>query len=553
MFSWVGVSPWVRAQVLAQAVGVDLEKGKDVLLEKNQSYLPQGGIQKKGSLWASKAKVPEVKTSQTKTSKAKVVKASPSLKSNKSKGFKHSKNKKGKRSKKDRNLSSLEVKGTGISLDVERWTLENGLRVLLHPQPRVPKVFFLTLFNVGSVDEDEEKGETGIAHLLEHLLFQGSRKYSAKEYNRGVESRGISSNAFTSFDYTGYHYNMPPEHLEWIIKVEADRLGWPLLSQKYLDKEKPVVLEERRQRFNAPSSRLFAHSMKMLFKDHSYSHPIIGYVKDITNYTRQQVVDFHHKYYVPSNAVLALAGDFDRTQAKTWIQKHYGKIPSKPLERVNVSFSSSQKEPRTQRFEELTQATSFTVSFQGVEMKSPDSYALDVLAFILGSGSSSRLHRELIHNQQVGIGASASHMSLRNGGIFYVFAQLYPHVKPEKALNLVKRELKKLQTSFALDEEIEKAKVSILKGVVDHLATLDGRAQLLADLELYFGDYQRISEELEYYKKVTVQDVLNVAKKYLNPHQMNINILVPKTKKTLSPPAKTSTKTSAKEESSSSP
>ena len=378
---------------------------------------------------------------------------------------------------------------------------------------------------MGSVDE--KQGEKGIAHTLEHLLFQGSKKYSAKKYNFGIESKGISTNAFTSFDSTGYYYDLPPEHLEWIIKVEADRMGWPLLSKKYLKKEKLVVLEEKRQRANSPTSRLFKYSMKMLFKNHPYEHPIIGYTQDIQNYTQQQVRDFFYKHYVPSNAVLVLAGDFDEAQAKTWIQTHYEKIPSGTVKRSPPPALSPQKKTRTQQFKEPTQTTHLYIAFQGPEMGAPDGYALDILADILGGGSYSRLYKKLVYSHPLSTGVSTYLMSLKTEGAFTIHTGLYPHVKPQKVLGLIKEELKKLQTHLVQEEEMERAKTFIIKGTVDQLATLRGRANLLAHWELFFGDYQKMSEELNLYKKVTAQDIFDVAKKYLSPHQMNISTLSP--------------------------
>ena len=414
-----------------------------------------------------------------------------------------------------------------FSLNVERWDLENGLRVLFHPRPRIPKVYFQTLFKVGS--QDEKEGETGIAHTLEHLLFKGSRYYSGKTFNREIEDRGIFTNAATSYDYTLYYYDLFPEHLKWLIKVEADRMGWPLLRRKDLQAEKPIILEERRMRLtNSPWGTLYTKSLELLFATHTYGRPIIGYVQDIEGYTRKQVRDFYHKYYIPSNAVLVIAGNFNTAEVKKWLKKYYGKIPSGTLEKSLSPQEPKQTKSRTQNIQKEVQGTYLSLTFQGTPQSNPDSYALDVLGAILGGGSSSRLYRRLAHFNRVSTSIYSGHSSMNTGGFFYIESQLYPNKAPQKAIYLIQDELNKLRTQQVRSWEIQKVKAQIMKSKVDSLTTLKGRSRLLAYYELFLGNYERAFDELKNYEQVTARQILEVANKYLKPNQANITTLSPK-------------------------
>ena len=409
---------------------------------------------------------------------------------------------------------------------VERWILKNGLRILFHPSSRIPKVYYHTLFAVGSADEKE--GETGLAHTLEHLLFKGDRNQSGSAFKQAVEKRGISIKATTSYDYSLYDYDLPSQHLKWLIQMEANRISRPLLYKKDLKTEKPVILEKRSFQLHCdPWEKLYLKSMELLFGKHPYGQPIIGHVKDIKNSTKKQVSHFYTKYYVPQNAILVIAGDFDPAKAKKWIQKSYGKIPQKPLEKLPLPKGPPQKQFRKQTFHQEVKTTYLSISFQGAPKGTPDSYALDVLSFILGGNTTSRLYRRSVYFNRVSPNIYSLNNSYHQGGAFLIQSQIYPNVKPERALYLIKDELRKLRMSAVSPREIQKVKAHFTKTQVERLATLKGRSHLLAYYELFLGGYQKSFHFLEHYKTVTPQKILQIANKYLKPTQMNITLLSP--------------------------
>ena len=414
--------------------------------------------------------------------------------------------------------------------EVEKWTLKNGLKVILHPESHRPRVYYQTLFAVGSGDEKE--GERGMAHLLKGLLFKGSRNKSGSAFRSETEKRGIDMHASISYDYSSYAYHLPPQHLKWVIKTEADRMAWPLLRKRDLQTEKSLLLQERTLQWeSSPWGSLHPQSMKLLFNKDPYGHPILGNVEDIKNYTRKQVKDFYAKHYVPNNAVLVLSGNFHSSQVKKWIQKYYKNIrsPSVPKEKFLSVLSNAppQTQARKQNLYKNIKAIYLSVLFKGVPEEAPDSQTLEVLSFILGENTASRLYRRLVYFNRVALSIDSHYHAHRRGGFFLIKLPVYPHIKPARALYLIKDELRKLRTKPVYYPEIRKARNHLMKNLMVRFSILKERSHLLAYHELFSGNHQKAFHLLNDYNRVTSQKILKAANKYLKPRQMNITILSP--------------------------
>lgn len=417
-----------------------------------------------------------------------------------------------------------------ISLPVTRFTLENGLTVLLLEDHSVPMVSYHTWYRVGS--RDEYPGVTGAAHMLEHMMFKGAKKYDGKSFDRIFHENGITNNAFTSNDYTGFYENLPSSKLELVMDMEVDRMSSLALNPEDLKSEKEVVKEERRWRVdNNPMGLLRELMMGTMFKVNSYKWPVIGYMKDIENYDVEKLRFFYNTYYVPNNAVLVIVGDFKTSTVKSLIEKYYGKLPSRPLPERNYKVEPVQTVQQNAGLKKDVQNSSFVVAFQSPKQGSSDMYALDLAANILGYGTSSRLHKRLVYSKQIATSAYAYNYSMKDAGIFAVGVNLKPGLPIQDALNVVYNEVWKMRTQKVTTQELEKAKTQVMKDLVDSLKTMDGKARALAVNEIVNGTYETLFTDLEKYQAVSADDIKSVAEKYTQQTQRSIITLEPKVNK----------------------
>lgn len=416
-----------------------------------------------------------------------------------------------------------------INLPVVKYQLANGMTVLLQKDATVPIVSYHTWYRVGSRDEAE--GITGAAHMLEHMMFKGSKNYSNKQFDHVIHENGIVNNAFTSFDYTGFYQNLPPSKLELVMKLEVDRMSSLLLNPEDLLKEREVVKEERRWRIdNNPMGLLRELTMATVFKVHAYKWPVIGTMNDISHYEVPTLRKFYEQYYVPNNAILVIVGDIDIDQTKKWIQKYYGPLASREIPTRSYVKEPIQKVQYNAKLKQDVQVTTFNVAYQGVPQSHEDSYALDLASQILGGGTSSRLYKRLVYKDQTASQAFSYHSTMQDHGVFAVGVTLKPGAEMQKPLEIVYNELYKLRTSLVSENELKKVKTLAMKSVVDSLTTADGKARALATYEILTGSYENLMTDISKYNKVTAEEIQKVAQKYLNQQQRSIIILEPKKK-----------------------
>lgn len=424
-------------------------------------------------------------------------------------------------------VSNTAAEPIKIQFPVEKYTLDNGLTVLLAEDHSVPMVSFHTWYRVGS--RDEKEGVTGAAHMFEHMMFKGSKKYSGKDFDRILHENGIVNNAFTTSDYTGYYENLPSSKLELMMDVEVDRMKNLNLLAEDLKSELQVVGEERRWRVdNNPMGLLREMTMSLLYTTHPYSWPVIGWMKDIQAYTVEKLRPFYEQYYVPNNAVLVLSGDFDSSSAKKMIQKYYGGLEKKELPPRNFPKEPALKAPKFKALKWDVASPSVVVAFQGVEAGHADAYALDIASSIIGGGKSSRLYKRLVYNAQTASSVSAFNATPIDPGYFGIFATMKPGQNWKLAEEAALAEVEKLKTSLVSEKELEKVKNQILMDSIEGLTTLDGKAQGLAQNEITFGNYERLFTDIEKYRLVTAQDVQRVAKLYLKANARVTAVLEPK-------------------------
>jgi zinc protease len=413
--------------------------------------------------------------------------------------------------------------------EVIRFTLSNGLRVVLQPDSRIPMISYHTWYRVGS--KDEQPGHTGAAHMLEHMMFKGGKKYSGKDFDRILNENGIQHNAFTSWDYTGFFQDIPPHALEIIIDLEMDRMGFLKLDPKDLVSEKQVVAEERRQVIEDRPVALMRENLWGLMFTHSpYRWPIIGYAVDIENYEIKTLRHFYESYYTPNNGVLVLVGNFDPVKTRRLIERSYSKLKAKELPARKFPEEPSQTSARRKEFTANAQTTSLMIGFPTVPLGHPDTHALDVLSIILGEGDSSRLSEQLRIRDGLVSAVSSGSIAAEKKGSFLIQAFVRSGVKHQRVEEKIWQVIEQLRTRPIRQEELEKARNQVFAEVVSELATFSGRARNLAFYELMRGGYEKMYEDLEAVQKVTLADLNRVSGEYLNAARSSTVILLPGSK-----------------------
>lgn len=421
-----------------------------------------------------------------------------------------------------------------IEFAVEKEVLPNGLTVLYHSDRSVPLVSFHSWFKVGS--KDEKPGLTGIAHLFEHMMFKGSKKFTGDQFDLLLQSNGATNNAFTTQDYTGYHINAPSSKLELLMDIESDRMANLKIDKAALDSERDVVKEERRYRLDDnPMGLLWQGIFSTVFKVHPYKNEVIGTMEDLGRVTPEIAQDFHRVYYSPSNAIIVLAGDFEVAKAKELVRKYYGAIPKQVVTRVQHAEEPRQTAPRSTFIKRDIGAWTFAINYKVPKAGTDESYALDVLSAVLGRGPSSRLYRRLVYKDQIATSASTSNNSLQDDGLFQVFVSMKPQSKKGTAqrqfLNAqraVYGEMWRPRNLKITASELERARNQILMAQVESLKSIHGKAEALATNEILFGDYKRVFTDLDRYMKVTPEMIQKVAKSYLSPERSSLVVVRPK-------------------------
>ena len=405
-----------------------------------------------------------------------------------------------------------------IHFDVERFQLPNGLTVLLHEDHSTPLISYHTWFRVGS--KDEEPGFTGIAHLFEHMMFKGAKRYGNKEFDRILRSNGATLNAFTSKDYTGYYINLPSHGLELVMDLESDRMESLQITAANLQSEREVTKEERRSRVeNSIKGTIYENMFLTAFQKHPYRFPIVGLMEDLDNVTVEKCKEFFRQYYAPNNAVIVIVGDFNSQKVKTLLNKYYGSIPRQSIHRQAYQKESIQKRKRSKVIFKDVQNESLAIGFHVSKAGDNDSYALDLLADMLGGNKSSRLYKKLVYESQLASSVSAYAYTPKDPGIMQIAVSLKPKSNSKKVLKIISEEIKQAQKKLFTEDEIERTKTSVLLAHIDSMKSFHGKAQSLAINEIIMGDYQFFFKDVERYSKVSAQHIQSVAKKYLNPWQ----------------------------------
>jgi zinc protease len=405
-------------------------------------------------------------------------------------------------------------------------TLDNGLRVILLEDHRSPIVSFQVWYRVGS--RNEQRGATGLAHLLEHMMFKGTPRYGPRQFAALVEQNGGQNNAFTTQDVTAYYVNIAADHLGLVVDLEADRMQNLVLDPKEIDAEREVVIEERRTRTeDDPEGFLGEEVGALAFKAHPYGQPIIGWMADIKRITPEELRAFYRTYYVPNNAIVVAVGAFKAPEALALIRQKFGPIPRRPVPPVTAVEPPQNGERRVQ-VSRPAQLPVVYLAYHVPSQQSPDAPALELLSMILSGGRASRIYRHLIQERQLALNAGGDYNYFAlDPNLFWFWATPLPPQTPETLEKALLEEMDKLKNEPVTEEELARAKNQIEAAFVFQQDSVHRRATLLARFEL-IGGYEQLDTFVQKMRAVTAADVQRVARAYFPEDRKNVGVLLPR-------------------------
>ena len=410
----------------------------------------------------------------------------------------------------------------------EEYDLENGLHVILHQDNSTPIVTVSVLYHVGSKNEPE--GRTGFAHFFEHLMFEGSENIDRGEFDKYITGAGGVNNANTTFDRTFYYDLLPSNQLELGLWLESERMLHATIDSTGIATQKEVVKEEKRMRIdNQPYMSFQEKIFRAAYKGTNYEWTPIGSFTDIDAATEQDFKDFYATFYVPNNATLSIAGDINVDQTKEWINTYFAGIPkgTKEIPRPSITAPDLGGEVRETVFDNV-QLPAVMYGYRMPKQGTDDYYALQLLTTLLSGGQSARLYKELVDKEQIAMQVFAFPYSLENGGLFITIGLANLGKSPEDLETSMEREIDKVKKELISEKEYQKLQNQIENDFVSSNSTGRGVAESLADYHVYFGDANLINNEIERYKKVTREDIMKVAQKYLNKDNRVVLYYLPK-------------------------
>jgi predicted Zn-dependent peptidase len=423
-------------------------------------------------------------------------------------------------------LMSAPALGQQIAPPVQRHTLKNGMQVLILEDHSAPTFTYMTYFKVGS--RNEAPGITGISHLFEHMMFNGSAKFGPKVFDRLVESGGGYSNGSTWTDYTNYYEEVSSESLETVLDLESDRMRSLLITPENLEQERGIVKEERRLRTdNSTEGKLFELLMANAFLASPYRWPVVGWEPDLNNINLQDCKDYFRTYYAPNNAVVAIVGDVDTARVRALMDKYFGDLPAQAPPRAVVDAEPEQKGEKRIVHRMEAELPAVMLGYKAVEFAHADYAATEVIRSILSDGESSRLYSALIYDQQIATDVSAFFRPTMNQGLFVLYAQAKPGVETPALEVAIYKEIARLAAGDATDREVQKAKNQMRASVVRELKDNAGRADRIAFFEVMSGDYTQMLTVLDRIDRVTRDDVARVTRERFQPETRTVVTLIP--------------------------
>ncbi len=432
---------------------------------------------------------------------------------------------------------SLAALLAAISFSIPAWAnpfehqLANGLRVIVKEDRRAPTAAHMVWYRAGSMDETN--GTTGVAHLLEHMMFKGTPTIGAGEFSRLVAAAGGRDNAFTSRDYTAYFQQVPKQKLEQMMQLEADRMRHLTLDPKEFEQEIKVVMEERRLRTDdQPQAALSEQMHAVAFQAHPYRVPVIGWMNDLESMTVQDARDWYERWYVPNNAWVVVVGDVDHQEVFRLAEKYYGPLASRP-----VPARKPQEEPAQSGIRRVTVKAPADLPVVLMAYKVPvirdvdkdvDPYALDMLSAILDGHEAARFSKNLVREQRLAVSAGAGYgPTARGPGLFYVQGSPSAGRSPAELEAGFRAEIARIVKDGVSEEELARAKAQLVAGQIYKLDSMFAQAMEIGQLEVIGLGHVADKQMIEKLQAVTAASVRDVAARYLVDDRLTVAELDP--------------------------
>lgn len=413
---------------------------------------------------------------------------------------------------------------TAWATDFTVQKLPNGQTLVVQENHSNPIVTIDTWVRTGSINENESN--SGVAHFLEHLFFKGTKKHPVGEFDRILESKGALVNAATSKDFTHYYITIPSQHFDIALDLHADMLTDPQIPRKELEKERKVVLEEISKDGNNPSKKVYENLNEMMYTHHPYKRKVIGSADVISTIRREEILEFFNNYYAPSNMVTVIVGDVDTAKTIEKVSKVFNIEYKKPIKKhYRKEFPIFAQKRKIEYLD--TQSGYMMVGFRGVDICDNETFALDVLAEILGGGKSSRFYKNIKEQKGIAYSISASNGSYRDDGIFYISANYTP-TNVEKLENAIFEEIDNIQKYGVTEEELNTAKKMLEQETYYARESTSNISSELGYIMTLTNSVDLYENYIDNIKKVSANDVKRVAQKFLGVNKSAVSIALPK-------------------------
>ena len=420
--------------------------------------------------------------------------------------------------------------------DTHEFMLNNGLKLIVREDHRAPTVAHMVWYRAGSMDE--VNGRTGVAHVLEHMMFKGTEKVKAGEFSRLVAAVGGRENAFTSRDYTAYFQQVEKSKLDEVIKLEADRMSNLNFDDAEFLKEIQVVMEERRLRTeDNPSSLLNESLMATAYMSSPYRHPVVGWMNDLQNMTASDARDWYRSWYKPNNATVVISGDVDAKQVLSLVEKYYGAVAAQELPVRKPQLEPPQKGIKQVQVKAPADSPQLAMAWKAPRLEpgkldDVEPYALELLTAVLDGYDNARLNRVLVKQEKVvndvGVGYD---MVSRGPELFVVNVSIAKGKTVTQAQSSIRRALEELKQKGILESELQRIKVRILSEQIYKRDSIFGQAMEIGSTEMAGFSWRDINYMLDKMQTITPEQVQAVAKKYLVDEGLTIAVLDPVARK----------------------
>ncbi|MDP3282280.1 MAG: pitrilysin family protein [Nitrosomonas sp.] len=430
-------------------------------------------------------------------------------------------------------LSSLLISSPALA-NPHEYLLDNGLKLIVKQDHRSPVVVTQIWYKAGSIDE--LNGVTGVAHVLEHMMFKGTEKVPNGEFSKKIAAAGGRENAFTSYDYTAYYQQLHKRSLPMAMELESDRMRNLILTEEEFSKEIKVVMEERRLRTDDQArSLLYEKMMAMAYQAHPYKNPIIGWMNDLENMRVEDAQEWYDRWYAPNNATLVVVGDVDAEEVFKLAQKNYGTIQKHSLLPINAR--KPQTEPPQVGTKRITVKAPAELPYlimgyhaQGIKNVATDwePYALEILEGVLDGNASARLNKSLVRENQIANSASAGYGAMARGpSIFFLSAVPRAGKTVVELEQALRGEIEKIIKEGVTEEELARVKAQVVASHVYQLDSIYSQAMQLGRLESMGLSFRDVDTILEKLKAVTAEQIREVTKKYFNDDSLTVAVLDP--------------------------